>query len=96
MILLLLIAVVALVGSFIALPLFEFVAAALLLTPLLKFLVASLLGVFGREIVGGGVEQLFYLFCFGVISSAAYYFFGPRKERLTRSDFLPLIAFTGV
>lgn len=96
MILLLLIAVLALVGSFIALPLFEFVAGALLLTPLLKFLVASLLGVFGREIVGGGVEQLFYLFCFGVISSATYYFFGPRKERLTRSDFLPLIAFAGV
>ena len=96
MIVLVLIAVVALVGSFIALPLFEFVAASLLLTPLLKFLIASLLGVFGREIVGGGVEQLFYLFCFGVVGSSAYYFYGPRKERLTRSDLYPLIAFTTV
>jgi uncharacterized membrane protein len=96
MILLALIAVVAVVGTFIAVPLFEFVALSLLLTPLLKFLLARVLGVIGREIVGGGAEQLFYLFCFGVVSSSAYYFYGPRKERLTRSDWSPLIAFAGV
>lgn len=96
MILLALIAVVALVGTFIALPLFEFVAGSLLLTPLLKFLLATLLGVAGREIVGGGAEQLFYIFCFAVVSSAAYYFYGPRKERLTKSDWSPLVAFAAV
>lgn len=96
MILLVLIAVVAAVGTFIALPLFEFVAVSILLTPLLKFLLARMLGLMGREIIGGGAEQLFYLFCFGVISSSAYYFYGPRKERLTRADWSPLFAFAGV
>ncbi len=96
MILLALIAVVAVVGTFIALPLFEFVAGALLLTPLLKFLLATLIGLAGRQIVGGGAEQLFYIFCFAVVSSGAYYFYGPRKERLTRSDWSPLIAFAAV
>jgi uncharacterized membrane protein len=96
MILLVLIAVVAVVGTFIALPLFEFVAVTLLLTPLLKFLLATALGLIGREIVGGGAEQLFYLFCFGVVSSSAYYFYGPREERLTRADWSPLVAFGAV
>jgi uncharacterized membrane protein len=96
MILLALVAVVAVVGTFIALPLFEFVAVSLLLTPLLKFLLASILGLMGREIVGGGAEQLFYLFCFGVVSSSAYYFYGPRKERLVRADWSPLVAFAAV
>jgi uncharacterized membrane protein len=96
MILLALIAVVAVVGMCIALPLFEFVAASLLLTPLLKFLLATALGLVGREIVGGGAEQIFYLFCFAVVSSAAYYFYGPRKERLALADWSPLIAFAGV
>ena len=96
MILLALIAAIAVVGTFIAVPLFEFVAASLLLTPLLKFLVAKILAVAGREIVGGGAEQLFYLFCFGVVSSSAYYFYGPRKVRLTRSDWSPFVAFAAV
>jgi uncharacterized membrane protein len=96
MILLALIAVVAVVGTFVALPLFEFVAVSLLLTPLLKFLLATVLGLAGREIIGGGAEQLFYLFCFAVVSSGAYYFYGPRNERLTRADWSPLIAFAGV
>lgn len=96
MILLGLIAAIAVVGVWIAVPLFEFVAVSLLLTPLLKFLLASLLGVVGREIVGGGAEQLFYLFCFGVVSSAAYYFYGARQERVTRADVSPLIAFAGI
>jgi hypothetical protein len=61
---------IAIVGTFFAVPLFEFVAAALLLTPLLKFLLASIIGIFGREIVGGGAERIFYLFCFAVVSLA--------------------------
>jgi uncharacterized membrane protein len=96
MILLALIAVVAVVGTFIALPLFEFVAVSILLTPLLKFLLATLLGLAGREIIGGGAEQLFYLFCFAIVSSGAYYFYGPRKERLSRADWSPLVAFAAV
>ncbi|MFN4894574.1 MAG: DUF2298 domain-containing protein [Pseudomonadota bacterium] len=96
MILLALIAVVAIVGTFIAVPLFEFVAVSLLLTPLLKFLLASCLGLVGREIVGGGAEQLFYLFCFGVVAVTARFFFGSRKESLKLSDWSPLVAFAGV
>lgn len=96
MILLLLLAVVACVGTFLAVPLFEFVAASLLLTPLLKFLIAVVLGGLGREIARGGAEQLFYLFSFAVVSLTTYGFFGVRKVRLSRQDWYPLAAFAGV
>jgi uncharacterized membrane protein len=77
-------------------PLFEFVAASLLLTPLLKFLIAILLGVLGKEIPRGGAEQLFYLFSFALVSLAAYGFFGARKGRPERKEWYPLVAFAGV
>jgi uncharacterized membrane protein len=93
---LLLVLVLACVGAFIAVPLFEFVAASLLLTPLLKFLIAVLLGFVGKEIPRGGAEQLFYLFSFAVVGLAAYGFFGARKTRLSRQDWYPLAAFAGV
>jgi uncharacterized membrane protein len=94
--LLLLLAAIAVVGSFIALPLFEFTAAALLLTPLLKFLLAVILGALGKEVIGGGAERIFYLFCFAIVSLSAYGFFGPRKERLVRQDFYPFLAFAAI
>lgn len=93
---LLLLLVVACVGTFLAVPLFEFVAASLLLTPLLKFLIAALLGLLGKEIPKGGAEQLFYLFSFAVVSLTAYGFFGARKGRPSRQDWYPLAAFAGV
>lgn len=96
MIVLLLLLVVAIVGTLIAVPLFEFVAATLLLTPLLKFLIGVVLVALGRETVGGGAEQLFYLFSFAVVSLAAYGFYGPRKQSVVRSDWHPLVAFAGI
>lgn len=98
MIVLLLIALIALAGSFIALPLFEFVAGALLLTPLLKFLIAKLLALSGHDIVGGNGERIFYTFCFAAICALAYYLFGARRkqQRITLSDLSPLIAFAAV
>jgi uncharacterized membrane protein len=91
-----LLAVLAGVGAFIAAPLFEFVAASLLVTPLLKYLIAVLLGMLGREVIGGGAEQLFYLFSFALVSLSAYGFFGARRERLTRADWYPIGAFAVV
>jgi uncharacterized membrane protein len=98
MIVLLLIALIALAGSFIAIPLFEFVAGALLLTPLLKFLIARLLALSGHDIVGGNGERIFYTFCFAAVSALAYYLFGARRKqhRLTINDLAPLIAFAAV
>jgi uncharacterized membrane protein len=96
MILLVGVAVVALIGTLIAVPLFEFVAVSLVLTALLKFLLASILGWFGREIVGGGAERVFYLFCFALVTLSAYGFYGPRKERVRRSEWYPLAAFAVV
>lgn len=87
-----LIAVAAFVGMFIAVPLFEFVVASLLLTPLLKFFLAYLLLQIGSSIEGSGAEQAFYIFSFGLISFSAYQIFGPRKKQnsLTLDDWLPL------
>lgn len=98
MIVLLLVAVVALVGVFIALPLFEFVAGALLLTPLLKFFLAYVLERAGISIVGGAAEQGFYIFCFALIVLAAYQLFGPRtkEHKIRLNDWLPLVAFSVV
>ncbi len=95
MTILILILAIAAVGYFIAVPLFEFVCASLLLTPLFKFLLGKALLVANREIVGGGAEQVFYLFCFAIIAIAAYVIFGPRKERLVAADVYPIGAFAG-
>jgi uncharacterized membrane protein len=88
-----LILAIAAVGYFIAVPLFEFVCASLLLTPLFKFLVGKTLLMANKEIVGGGAEQVFYLFCFAVIAIGAYVIFGPRKDKLVATDLYPLGAF---
>lgn len=93
MTILILILAVAAVGYLIAVPLFEFVCASLLLTPLFKFLVGKALLMANREIVGGGAEQMFYLFCFAIIAIGAYVIFGPRKEKLVATDLYPLGAF---
>lgn len=93
MTILILILAIAAVGYIIAVPLFEFVCASLLLTPLFKFLVGRALLMANKEIVGGGAEQMFYLFCFGIITIGAYVIFGPRKEKLVGSDLYPLGAF---
>ncbi len=93
MTILILILAIAAVGYFIAVPLFEFVCASLLLTPLFKFLVGKALLMANKEIVGGGAEQMFYLFCFGIIAVGAYVIFGPRKQKLVASDLYPLGAF---
>jgi uncharacterized membrane protein len=91
-----LIAVVAFVGIFIAVPLFEFVAAALLLTPLLKFLLAYVLMQTGFEVGGKGTEQAFYIFSFVLLSFSAHQIFGSRgkENRLTITDWAPLGAFS--
>jgi uncharacterized membrane protein len=64
-----------------------------LLTPLFKFLVGKALLMANKEIIGGGAEQMFYLFCFGIIAIGAYVIFGPRKKKLVASDLYPLGAF---
>jgi uncharacterized membrane protein len=94
--LLILILVVAIVGTFLAVPLFEFVVASLLLTPLLRFLLGWGLLVTGHDIAGAGAGQLFYLFCFGVVAAGAFAAFGARKTKLTASDCYPLIAFAAI
>ena len=98
MIVLLLVAVVSLVGIFVAAPLFEFVAGVLLLTPLLKFFLGYLLEMGGMSVVGGAAEQGFYFFCFGLVVWMARLFFGARgkEHKLSLNDWLPLMAFSAV
>ena len=94
--LLILVLVVAIVGCFLAVPLFEFVVASLLLTPLLRFLIGIGLTAADRQIIGGGAEQLLYLFCFGVVAAGAYAAFGSRRTKLELSDAYPLVAFSAI
>jgi len=93
MTILILILAIAAVGYFIAVPIFDFVCASLLLTPLFKFLVGKALLIANKDIVGGGAEQMFYLFCFAIIAIGAYVIFGPRKQKLSISELYPLGAF---
>ena len=96
MILLVLVAAIAVVGAFLAVPLFEFVAASLLLTPLLKFLIATLLAMFGFDLAHSGFESSAYLLSFIVIAFATYGFFGRRKTRVELSELYPFAAFAVV
>jgi|GEM_PF-943388 len=84
-----LIAVIACVGFFLAVPLFEFVFISLLITPLFKFLLGRLLMVFGWDAVGAGVDQLLYLTCFMFIVGGVYAIFGPCTRKISLSDMLP-------
>lgn len=90
---LVLLAVIACVGFFLAVPLFEFVFASLLITPLFKFLLGRLLVRLGYESLGSGVDQLLYLACFMVFVGGVYTIFGGRTKKISLGDVAPFGAF---
>jgi YYY domain-containing protein len=76
MMVVLLIAVIAAAGWFVAVPLFEFVLGVLLTVPLVWLLCARVAGGIGIDVVAAGIsEPLYWLVFFGVVG-AAYGIFG--------------------
>jgi uncharacterized membrane protein len=90
MTLLLLVALLTVVGTAVAAPLFEFVFGALLLIPVGRFLLGWCLLQAGYEASNGIVSALLYLLSFGGVLTLAYKVFGRRTGRVERSEFYPL------
>jgi uncharacterized membrane protein len=96
MTLLLLVALLTVVGTTIAAPLFEFVFGALLLIPVVRFLLAWALLQVGYEAPSTLVSTLLYLVSFGAVAGFAYKVFGKRAGKVARTDLYPVIFFAVV
>lgn len=96
MTLLLLVALLTVVGTTIAAPLFEFVFGALLLIPLVRFLLAWALLQVGYADPSTLVSWLLYLISFGAVTGFAYKVFGKRAGKVARTDLYPVIFFAVV
>jgi uncharacterized membrane protein len=84
------------VGTTIAAPLFEFVFGALLLIPVVRFLLAWALLQVGYEAPSTLVSALLYLISFGAVTGFAYKVFGKRAGKVARTDLYPVIFFAVV
>lgn len=93
MTLLLLVALLTVVGTAIAVPLFEFVVGALLLVPLGRYLLGWSLLQVGYDSPGGGVSLLLYVASLATFGGLAYKVFGKRDGRVVTSEFYPLAFF---
>jgi uncharacterized membrane protein len=94
MTLLVLVALLALVGWRLAVPLFEFVFGSLVAAPLVWFLCAKLLLLFGFSIGAPGFpSNVLYAVSFGLIIGATYTVFGQRKEPRHYTELYPIAAF---
>lgn len=96
MTLLLLVALLTVVGTTIAAPLFEFVFGALLLIPLVRFLLAWALLQVGYADPSTLVSWILYLISFGAVTGFAYKVFGKRAGKVARTDLYPVIFFAVV
>jgi uncharacterized membrane protein len=93
MTLLLLIAFLAVVGTVIAAPLFEFVFATLLLVPIGRFLLAWSLLKVGYEVPNNIVSGVLYAVSFLTVVGLAYKVFGRRVTKIKRAEFYPVFFF---
>ena len=93
MTLLLLIAFLAVVGTVIAAPLFEFVFATLLLVPIGRFLLAWSLLKVGYEVPNNIVSGVLYAVSFLMVVGLAYKVFGRRVTKVKRAEFYPVVFF---
>ena len=96
MTLLLLVALLTVVGTTIAAPLFEFVFGALLLIPVVRFLLAWALLQVGYADPSTLVSWILYLISFGAVTGFAYKVFGKRVGKVARTDLYPVIFFAVV
>jgi uncharacterized membrane protein len=96
MTLLLLVALLTVVGTTIAAPLFEFVFGALLLIPVVRFLLAWALLQVGYADPSTLVSWILYLISFGAVTGFAYKVFGKRSGKVERTDLYPVIFFAVV
>jgi uncharacterized membrane protein len=96
MTLLLLVALLTVVGTTIAAPLFEFVFGALLLIPVVRFLLAWALLQVGYADSSTLVSWILYLISFGAVTGFAYKVFGKRAGKVARTDLYPVIFFAVV
>jgi len=93
MTLLLLVALLTVVGTAIAVPLFEFVVGTLLLIPVGRYLFGWCLLQGGYDASGGVVSLLLYVTSFAVLVGLTYKVFGKRDGRVAKSEFYPLVFF---
>jgi uncharacterized membrane protein len=93
MTLLLLVALLTVVGTAIAAPLFEFVFGTLLLIPVGRYLLGWTLLQAGYEASNGVVSALLYVISFGAVGGFAYKVFGRRTGPATKSEFYPIVFF---
>lgn len=93
MTLLLLIACLAVVGTTLAVPLFEFVFGTLLLVPVGRYLIAWGFLQTGYDIPNTMVSTLLYAVSFGVVFGLAYKVFGRRTSPIARMEWYPLAFF---
>lgn len=93
MIFLLLIVVLAVIGTFIAAPLFEFVFGVLLLVPVLRFLMGYALLKAGYAVPNGAPSFLLYTVSLGLIVWMALRVFGRRKEKIKKQECYPVAFF---
>ena len=90
---LLLIALLAVVGTTLAVPLFEFVFATLLLVPIGRYLIAWCLLQAGYDVPSNIVSTLLYVASFGAILAIAYKVFGRRVGKVEKAEWYPLAFF---
>ena len=93
MTLLLLIALLAVVGTALAAPLFEFVFGTLLLIPVGRFLLGWGLLKVGYDAPNGIVSLALYAISFLAVVGLAYKVFGRRTEKVERAEFYPIAFF---
>ena len=93
MTLLLLVALLTVVGTAIAAPLFEFVFGTLLLIPVGRYLLGWCFLQAGYEASSGIISASLYLISFAAVAAFAYKVFGKRAGRVEKSDFYPIVFF---
>lgn len=93
MTLLLLIAFLAVVGTTLAVPLFEFVFATLLLVPVGRYLIAWCLLQAGYDVPNTMVSTFLYAVSFGVVVGLAFKVFGRRTSKVAKTEWYPLAFF---
>ena len=93
MTLLLLVALLTVVGTAIAAPLFEFVFGTLLLIPVGRYLLGWCLLQAGYDASSGIVSASLYLISFSAVAAFAYKVFGKRAGRVEKSEFYPIVFF---
>jgi uncharacterized membrane protein len=93
---LLLVGILIIIGSFFAVPLFEFVFGALLVAPVLKLLLARTLMITGVSLGSGIIDAALYIAGFLAVIGMTAYTFGRRKKEFKTEDLLPFVVFFAV